>query len=335
MRRVRLSAAILVAASLVLAGCGGDDKPSDDSPAAQEIEGGSTLDSTWPLTGLPVEGDDSAAQNHPVMVTKIDNTASSAPQIGLGSADLVVEELVEGGLTRLAAFFYSELPDEVGPVRSMRASDIGIVSPVDASVVTSGAAGGTIARIKGAGIKFYHEGAKGDLPRHRPQRAVQPVREPRARSPPASTRTSAAPTTTCRGATRPTCRRARRPRRSRASFGGHATNWEFKNGKLRQREHLRRRRRRVPGRHRAGAAGPGRRRRLPRPGGQPGARDQARGQGRGAALPRRPAGARPPGARTASTASSTLSTKAGELTVPAGHTWIELVPAANGNVTFK
>ncbi len=31
----------------------------------------------------------------------------------------------------------------------------------------------------------------------------------------------------------------------------------------------------------------------------------------------------------------TLSTKAGKLTVPAGHTWIELVPAANGNVTFQ
>ena len=36
----------------------------------------------------------------------------------------------------------------------MRASDIGIVSPVDASIVTSGAAGGTIARIKGADIPF-------------------------------------------------------------------------------------------------------------------------------------------------------------------------------------
>ena len=29
-----------------------------------------------------------------------------------------------------------------------------------------------------------------------------------------------------------------------------------------------------------------------------------------------------------------LSTKAGELTVPAGHTWIELVPADGGDVTF-
>jgi hypothetical protein len=30
-----------------------------------------------------------------------------------------------------------------------------------------------------------------------------------------------------------------------------------------------------------------------------------------------------------------LSTKAGKLSVPAGHTWIELVPANGGNVTFK
>ena len=95
------------------------------------------------------------------MVTKIDNTASSAPQLGLGSADLVVEELVEGGMTRLAVFFYSDIPGTVGPVRSMRASDIGIVSPVEAQVVTSGAAPVTINRVSQAGIKFFGEGAAG------------------------------------------------------------------------------------------------------------------------------------------------------------------------------
>jgi hypothetical protein len=30
----------------------------------------------------------------------------------------------------------------------------------------------------------------------------------------------------------------------------------------------------------------------------------------------------------------TLSTAAGDLTVPAGHTWIELVPQDGGSVTF-
>ena len=102
MRRLRLFPAVLVATSLVLTGCGGDDEPADgDSP--QEVAEGSTLDSTWPLTGLPVEGDDSAAQTYPVMVAKIDNTESSSPQIGLSSADMIVEELVEGGVTRLAS----------------------------------------------------------------------------------------------------------------------------------------------------------------------------------------------------------------------------------------
>ena len=108
-------------------------------------------------------GDESAAKTYPVLVTKMDNTYSSAPQIGLGEADLVVEELVEGGLTRLAAFFYSQLPTVVGPVRSMRASDIGIVSPVDASVVTSGAAFRTIAADQGRRHHLLPGGRDGHL----------------------------------------------------------------------------------------------------------------------------------------------------------------------------
>src|SRR5262245_35755403 len=171
------TSAALVVTSLVLVGCGHDDGSHDDSPsadsgqAAQNVAAGTTLKSTWPLTGLPGTGDEEAAQTHPVMVLKMDNTPASAPQKGLGSADMVVEELVEGGMTRLAAFYYSKIPGVVGPVRSMRASDIGIVSPVHATVVTSGAAQVTINRINGAGIKWYTEGDKGffrDNSRHAP-----------------------------------------------------------------------------------------------------------------------------------------------------------------------
>ena len=39
------------------------------------------------------------------MVVKIDNTEAQ-PQLGLGKADLITEELVEGGSTRLAVFYY-------------------------------------------------------------------------------------------------------------------------------------------------------------------------------------------------------------------------------------
>jgi hypothetical protein len=163
--------ALLVAATLTaasLTACGGDDAdptaqqadPSEPFTPAEAEEEVVTPD-TWPLTGLEVAEDATAALKHPIIVTKIDNTSSSAPQVGLAEADLVVEELVEGGLTRLAVFFYSQVPDDAGPVRSMRASDIGIVPSDHASVVTSGAASITIRRIREAGIPFVQEGGPG------------------------------------------------------------------------------------------------------------------------------------------------------------------------------
>lgn len=112
----------------------------------------------WPLTGRPMTG---KPPDHPVYVVKVDNTSSASPQLGLDSADMVVEELVEGGLTRLAAFYHSELPDVVGPVRSMRASDIGITQPAHAFIVASGAAPITMKLLNDAGINRITEGARG------------------------------------------------------------------------------------------------------------------------------------------------------------------------------
>ena len=169
--RVSRPLALVVAATLTaasLAACGGGDEepkaqqadPSEPFTPAEATEEEVTPD-TWPLTGLEVADGESAALKHPILVTKIDNSTSSAPQVGLGQADLVVEELVEGGITRLAVFYYSQVPDNAGPVRSMRASDIGIVPGDHATVVTSGAAGVTIRRISDAGIPFVQEGGPG------------------------------------------------------------------------------------------------------------------------------------------------------------------------------
>ena len=96
-----------------------------------------------------------------MLVTKIDNTENSRPQVGLKKADLITEELVEGGMTRLAVFFYQQLPDVAGPVRSMRASDIGIVKPAHGVIVASGAAPPTLARMKRANVTFFEEGGPG------------------------------------------------------------------------------------------------------------------------------------------------------------------------------
>ncbi len=159
--RTALVGLTALATCLSLSACGGDDEPVDEPVKAAPDDRVSGNPDTWPLTGLPVADGEQSVQEHPVLVLKMDNTAASAPQKGLGAADLVVEELVEGGSTRLAAFFYSKIPGEVGPVRSMRASDIGIVSPVDGTMVTSGAAAVTISRIRKAGIPFVAEGSAG------------------------------------------------------------------------------------------------------------------------------------------------------------------------------
>ena len=62
----------------------------------------------------------------PAVVVKIDNIDQARPQTGIAAADVVYEELVEGGLTRLAAVFQSSYPSAVGPVRSGRLTDEGI-----------------------------------------------------------------------------------------------------------------------------------------------------------------------------------------------------------------
>ena len=64
----------------------------------------------------------------PILAVKIDDTSAARPQIGLEEADLVYIEQVEGGLTRLAAIFSSVIPQNIGPVRSARISDIDILS---------------------------------------------------------------------------------------------------------------------------------------------------------------------------------------------------------------
>lgn len=155
---MRACVALMAGLALMVTACSGDGESSgsDDDDATQRNGGSATAVS--PLTGLPTKED---APDKPVMVVKVDNTSSARPQVGIDDADMVVEELVEGGMTRLAGFYYSKHPKLVGPVRSMRDSDVGIVSPVDGLLVASGGAPGTKERIDEAGIDVLTEGSAG------------------------------------------------------------------------------------------------------------------------------------------------------------------------------
>jgi hypothetical protein len=149
---------VLAASALLLTGCSGDKLPgaSEDPADPQGTGEQSTLSRINPLTGERL----GAAPKRPILAFKIDNSGKGK-QIGLSRADMVVEELVEGGITRLAAFYYSKVPHRAGPMRSMRATDIGIVQPLRAVLVASGGAGVTVRRVRQAGIKMVTEGAPG------------------------------------------------------------------------------------------------------------------------------------------------------------------------------
>ena len=156
-RPVWLRAGSLLAASALLLTACGDKKTVSEQPADPQGTGEqSTLSRINPLTGKQL----GAAPRRPILAFKIDNSGHGT-QVGLGRADMVVEELVEGGITRLAAFYYSKVPHRAGPMRSMRASDIGIVQPLKAVLVASGGAGVTVKRVRDAGIRTVTEGAPG------------------------------------------------------------------------------------------------------------------------------------------------------------------------------
>ncbi len=72
------------------------------------------------LTGLP----DGSNNGRATLAIKIDNVPPARPQVGINQADVVFEEVVEGQLTRLIAVFHSDDSNPVGPIRSVRTSDL-------------------------------------------------------------------------------------------------------------------------------------------------------------------------------------------------------------------
>ncbi|HEY7596150.1 MAG TPA: DUF3048 domain-containing protein [Actinophytocola sp.] len=78
----------------------------------------------------------------PYLAVKIDNVAAARPQTGLGSADVVYVEPVEGGLTRLVALYArGDVPAAIGPVRSARRTDVELLAQYGTPVLAySGAA---------------------------------------------------------------------------------------------------------------------------------------------------------------------------------------------------
>ncbi|MEX2552397.1 MAG: DUF3048 domain-containing protein [Actinomycetota bacterium] len=111
-----------------------------------------------PLTGVDAGATD---LTRPVHAVKIDNHPRARPQVGMPQADVVYEELVEGGLTRFLAVFHCANAPRLGPIRSARLVDpdlLVLYSPVLFGY--SGAAPPVLAKVRSTDgvINLVHGG---------------------------------------------------------------------------------------------------------------------------------------------------------------------------------
>ena len=164
-RRTVLRVSGLAAASLALSGCapagsacvgngfsgwlqqtfGKGSSASSESPGAAAPDAGAaseapaeSADSSLPaynadpLTGEPRRSNGRIVG---VMVNNISNTQrqNARPQRGIGSADLLIESKVEGGITRFCALYsnMNNIP-EIGPIRSGRDQFLQLLMPWNA-----------------------------------------------------------------------------------------------------------------------------------------------------------------------------------------------------------
>ena len=166
-RRIGVVAAVAVgvaavAGGVVLAfsGGGGDQQVARPTTTTTASTTTTTAPPLAPLTGLP---DPMQVSLHrPALSVKIENTPEARPQSGLAQADVVYEEVVEGGITRFWAVFSSSAPDTVGPIRSVRLMDPGVISPIGGVAAFSGGTPDNVALVRACPVTWVDESNAGD-----------------------------------------------------------------------------------------------------------------------------------------------------------------------------
>jgi len=119
---------VALGAAVALAACGGHRAPpSTDQPVVETTT--TAPPQKAPLTGLAYDAP--ALAGRAALVVKVDDGPDARPQAGINQADIVFEEQVEGGITRLAAVYQSKDASPVGPVRSARSTDVNLAAAFD------------------------------------------------------------------------------------------------------------------------------------------------------------------------------------------------------------
>jgi hypothetical protein len=162
--KIAATAAVVLAVG-ALAACGGGSSAATKPKKAAVTTTTTTAPPprVAPETGLPDPTGQSLTR--PALWVKVENLGGEGvrPQAGLTAADVVYEQVTEGDITRFITLFNSQIPDVVGPIRSTRAMDADVVTPLGGIFVYSGGIPESVAKINAApGVNAVDEDKAGD-----------------------------------------------------------------------------------------------------------------------------------------------------------------------------
>lgn len=157
---------ILVLVLLLIAACNKKEEAIAVQPEEPETQVGEPVEepeedeepkeivykNQFPLTGIGTDDD----VEHRAFGVMIENSRSARPQSGLYQADLVYEVLSEASITRLLAFYHSEKPKVIGPVRSARDYYIHLNNGYKAIYVSAGGSPGAFAMIQSGQVDYIN-----------------------------------------------------------------------------------------------------------------------------------------------------------------------------------
>lgn len=106
---------------------------------------------TSPLTGRTLTNAELAKR--PVTSLMIENSPDARPQSGLSEADMVVEAIAEGGITRFMAVYQESQPQYIGPIRSSRPYYLDYALPLESSYGHVGGSPQALQDIKSLGVR--------------------------------------------------------------------------------------------------------------------------------------------------------------------------------------
>lgn len=139
---MRRTLVVLIALALAAGACTDDAEETTTTSSAESTTTTEAAETTTTTDGADEPATTTTApvdaSTEPAYVgVRLDNGPGAA-QVNLGLAEIVLETMVEGGITRLTALYRDDPPTVAGPVRSLRPVDADLLAPFRPVVVTSG-----------------------------------------------------------------------------------------------------------------------------------------------------------------------------------------------------